>query len=413
MKGSVKQRGKYWQYSFDAGKIDGKRNRISKSGFSTSAEASAAMRKAMTEYDNAGVIFKPSEITVSDFMDFWLKEYCEPNLRFNTVRGYKDITRLHIKPSLGKYKLKSVTPNVIQKWINTKKIEGYSYNMVTDIFAVLSGAIKYAVNPCQFISSSPCLYIKLYLPKEHRGRGKITTVSDDNYVKILNRFPARTNFHIAFVLGYELGTREGETFAIRKDTIDFTEKMVSIKDQLTWQEGHFVLSQPKTPTSVRDIPMTATLEKELHIQLAWIAENRLKYGEYYYQQYFRHGLDKRTVFEFPVSVNPGPGYTKIDFINVKENGQLLTPHSIKYACRVIHQELMIQFHYHELRHTFATKHVEHGTDPMIVKELLGHTNLSTTAAYYVAVNTDMKRKAADNFEKCCHDFMNGNKMATK
>lgn len=145
--------------------------------------------------------------------------------------------RLHIKPSLGKYKLKSLTPAVIQKWINTKKIEGYSYNMITNIFAVLSGAMKYAVNPCQYISFSPCLYIKLYLPKEHRGRGRITTVTDDNYVKILDRFPARTNFHIAFVIGYELGTREGETFAIRKDTLDFKEKMVSIEDQLTWQEG--------------------------------------------------------------------------------------------------------------------------------------------------------------------------------
>jgi integrase len=302
MKGSVKKRGNYYQYCFDAGMINGKRNRITKSGFESSTEASAAMRKAMREYDNAGVVFKPSEITVNDFMDFWIKEYCEPNLKFNTVRGYKEITKLHIKPSLGKYKLKSLTAAVIQKWINTKKIEGYSYNMVQDIFAVLSGAMKYAVNPCQYIAFSPCLYIKLFLPKEHRGRGKITTVSNENYLKILERFPARTNFHMAFVLGYELGTREGETFAINKGTINFKDRTIMIKNQLTWQNKHFVLSSPKTPTSYREIPMTATLEKELHTQLAWIAENRLKYGDSYYQQYIRReGNDGMTSVIYTVS----------------------------------------------------------------------------------------------------------------
>ena len=63
----LRRRGPYWQYSFEGARIDGKRQTISKSGFHTKTEASAAGAQAMSEYNRAGAVFKPSEISVSDY----------------------------------------------------------------------------------------------------------------------------------------------------------------------------------------------------------------------------------------------------------------------------------------------------------------------------------------------------------
>ena len=64
-----RKRGSYWEFSFEGARIAGKRQTISKSGFRTKAEASAAGAKAMAEYNRAGSVFTPSEISVSDYFD--------------------------------------------------------------------------------------------------------------------------------------------------------------------------------------------------------------------------------------------------------------------------------------------------------------------------------------------------------
>ena len=66
MKGGTRKRGKSWSYYFDAATIGGKRKKIEKGGFRTKKEAEAALAKALTEYDNSGQVFTPSEISVSD-----------------------------------------------------------------------------------------------------------------------------------------------------------------------------------------------------------------------------------------------------------------------------------------------------------------------------------------------------------
>lgn len=96
MQGGVRKRGKTWSYYFDLGKIDGKRKKKGNGGFRTKKEAEQALTAAMNEYNNAGTVFEPSEITVSDYLDQWYDLYCKPNLRYNSQLGYLKIIEVHL-----------------------------------------------------------------------------------------------------------------------------------------------------------------------------------------------------------------------------------------------------------------------------------------------------------------------------
>lgn len=66
MEGHVRKRGKKWYYSFEAASVDGKRKRIERVGGNTKKEAEAALRKAKQQYENTGLLFEPTEISVAD-----------------------------------------------------------------------------------------------------------------------------------------------------------------------------------------------------------------------------------------------------------------------------------------------------------------------------------------------------------
>ena len=85
MKGGVRQRGLTWSYYFDLGIVDGKRKKKEKGGFRTKGDVDKALRKAMTEYENAGSVIDQSNITVFDYFDYWNKEYVLINCKYNTV----------------------------------------------------------------------------------------------------------------------------------------------------------------------------------------------------------------------------------------------------------------------------------------------------------------------------------------
>lgn len=227
MKGSVRKRGNTWSYYFDLGKVDGKRKRKEKGGFRTKKDAEQALAKALTEYNNAGQCFEPSEISVSDYLDLWFDQYCKMNLKYNTQLAYLQTIENHLKPAFGTYKLKALNSSAIQEFANSLKLKGYAKSHLKNIITTLSGALNYAIEPLRFILLNPCDKIKYpkYTGKKKEVRYIINT---ESFNKIIKRFPESSPFHIPLLIGYYTGLRIGECFGLTWDDIDFENKVISV-----------------------------------------------------------------------------------------------------------------------------------------------------------------------------------------
>ena len=214
----ARKRGNKWEYRFEAAAVGGQRKQICKSGYLTKKEAMEAGAKAYNEYTQAGAVFTPNNSSYADYLDYWLSTYCKNNLKSVTHDNYIKKIRLYIKPHLGRYMLSSLTPAVLQDFINKIFNEGYSRNTLTVIKGILSNSLSYAVEPLHYLQSSPMTYVKL---PSTRAKPAIPFRSEPHiYIdkgmieKIFERFPEGSSAHIPLMLGYKCGLRLGEAFGL-------------------------------------------------------------------------------------------------------------------------------------------------------------------------------------------------------
>jgi len=410
MEGHIRKRGDKWYYSFELSNVDGKRKRIERVGGRTKKEAEAALRVALQEYNNAGLHFEPSEISLSDYMDYWFKNYVQLNCKFNTQSSYEIIIRNHIKPALGIYKLKSLTPAVLQEFVNGKYLSGFSKHHLTNIISVLGGSLNYAVHPCKFIKDNPMQYVKY--PRYEHSKLEIDhkVISTDNFDKIIERFPAGTTFNIPLMIGYYTGCRIGEVMGVTWNDIDLEKRTLDVNKLIYKRKPEWYFGSTKTESSVRNLKIGKTLVDALKKHKVWQMENRLKYGQHYIQQYEVEEIDEKTneklrrIYSLPVSVDAGI-MQPINMVCTKEDGEMVTPDTFKYASRVIHYSLGILFNFHSLRHTHATTLIENGANVKDVQERLGHANIETTLGTYTHATEKSKEQSVDIFEKAVnHDL---------
>ncbi|NFB93616.1 site-specific integrase [Clostridium botulinum] len=372
MKGSVRKKGNRWYYSFYTGTVDGKRKRIERAGGDTKKEAEKALRNALLEFEKAGSILNESNISVSDYFDYWHKEYVIINCKYNTQLYYRQIIDKHIKPALGIYKLKSLTPSVLQKFLNKKYLNGFAKNSVSNFYGVLSGALKMAVYPYQLIKENPMNYVNM--PKYNNvknDKNDLKVITLEQFNKIINRFPKGSSFHVPLYIGFNTGLRAAEVCGLTWNCINFDDRTLTVEKILLKKEREWIFGTPKTKSSNRTILIGKTLYNILKSHKKWQIENKLKYGKY---------------------------YTHSNFICTKENGQLVTPDSLKYLSRVVNYELNISFSFHSLRHTHATMLLESGANIKDIQKRLGHSKLSTTMDTYSHVTKNLSEDSIARFE---------------
>lgn len=380
----ARKRGNKWEYRFEAAAVGGQRKQICKIGYLTKKEAMEAGAKAYNEYTQAGAVFTPNNSSYADYLDYWLSTYCKNNLKSVTHDNYIKKIRLYIKPHLGRYMLSSLTPAVLQDFINKIFNEGYSRNTLTVIKGILSNSLSYAVEPLHYLQSSPMTYVKL---PSTRAKPAIPFRSEPHiYIdkgmieKIFERFPEGSSAHIPLMLGYKCGLRLGEAFGLVWSDIDFEKGTLAVNRQVQWQSGskehgngYWYFSEPKY-NSFR----TISLDNALIDLLKREKQRQDRAAEYYADKYIH-------LFEGDNSreLNTDGKGVEIYPICRRENGEYIQSRVMQHTSMIIHTQLGCEdFDFHSLRHTHATNLAEAGANPKYVQARLGHKNIQVTMQVY-------------------------------
>lgn len=340
---------------------------------------------------------------MSDYLDFWYKNYCVPNLAENTLLDYKNKIDNHLKPAFGIYRLSSLQAATIQEFINQLKLKGYAKSSIKGILSTLSVALDYAIEPLQYIKDNPCRYIKVgAVSRPPRER---IVLSDEEFIQITERFPEGSRFHLPLMIGWYCGLRISECLALTWDHIDFDARTIYVQHQTVrrsaGQKTFWALREPKYKSS-RKVIFGDALYQILKAEKKRQQQNELLHGEFYTIHYLSDFTDEAgATRQRIVSAQKGQavGVNRFNLICVDVNGEMTTSDSFKYCSRVIHHELKIAFDYHSLRHTHATRLIEAGANVKAVQERLGHKNITTTMNVYVHNTNEMAQAAADIFEK--------------
>lgn len=381
---SFRKRGKLWEYRFNITLADGKRKQIGHSGYRTKKEAEQAGNKALLKESKINTAASPAYMKLSDYLSFWLENYCEVNLKSTTCEGYRKRIQITINPALGTQPLIDLTPMTLQTFINKLFHEGYSRNSISSIKGVLSGSLTYAVSPAGFIASNPMATVRMpnwrAKPKKPSRKKVRQAITAEQWECLMTRFPREHPSHISLNLGYHLGLRLGEAFGLLWDDIDFVNGTVSVRRQVQWDSSHhcWFFSEPKY-----DSCRTMTIDPVL-LELLKDEHQRQENAKAYYGSRYKQVLVNE-------QQQIGASGKPVQLVNVRENGTFIAPRTLHNTSRVAHLELnMPLFDFHSLRHTHATMLLEAGVNPLDIQERLGHTKLAMT--WHYAHNTEAIRQ---------------------
>ncbi|MES1047197.1 site-specific integrase [Heyndrickxia oleronia] len=372
MQGGVRKRGDNWYYYFEAGKVNGKRKKIERKGGSTKKEAQIALRNAIAEFEQKGNTILESNISASDYLDYWFKNYVLINCKYNTQQYYRGIIDNHIKPYFGSYKLKQISSKSLQEFLNKKFLDGFSKSSISNFNGVLQKAFRMAVDPYNFIKKNPASSIHLPKFDESLKDDKLKVISRDDFYKIIARFPEGSSFYIPLQIAFHTGMRASEVCGLTWDYVDLDKRIIKVRQILILKGSTIEFGTPKTTSSNRDILIGETLVDILKKHKKRQEKNKQDYQEHYMNS---------------------------NFVCTKENGQVITMNTLKYLSRVVNYELCINFNFHSLRHTHATMLLESGANPKDVQKRLGHNRIATTLDTYSHVTETMEKSTINLFEQ--------------
>ncbi len=340
-------------------------------------------------YENEKEINIKKDIKLDKWYTEWMNVYKYDVIRENTKRHYNQVYYKHISPTLGNFLLSNITQLQIKKLLRDLDKQGYGFETRNKVRILLVDIFNKALIN-EYVRRNPAKGISIKRDEKVERR-----VLSQEEQAIFFDCSKGTFYDNLFVTAVTTGMRIGELAALRWKDVDLDNKLIHVTRTLVYQkfEGdqkkEFHLGDPKTDTSVRDIPINRQCEIALKRQFM-----------------------QKSVVEAKMPVTKQVDKQFADLLFTTKYNTPINSQIVSEAIEKIVKEInltrdyldeMETFSAHCFRHTFATRCFEAGIAPKTVQAYLGHASLQMTMDLYTSVMpkhlTDEMDKVADAIDR--------------
>jgi integrase len=362
-KGNIIIRGKtprhYGMYREDVLQPDGTFKRVRRtvllglvSGLSERA-AWKLFQPYLNRVNEAAKLPPRSGITLEAFVEEWRTKVAM-NLATTSTRAMNSHLRAHILPKLGSLTLPEINTKTVQGFVSYLAVPGRAAKTVENVLLTLSSILRTA--KAWEYACGGFSFADITMPRAG-VREDQPIMTDEEAGRIIAAAPEWFGTIVALTI--ILGLRIGETLALRVRDLDFSRKIIHVRQSI---DAVTRLPQAvKSKASRADLPMPSWLEVRLHNHL---------------------------------QTHDG----KTDFLFVNGRGRPYSANKLRE--KVLHPLLaklgIPRKGFHPMRHGASSSLLDDGATPAVVQKQLRHSDARTTLGIYGHVVGNSQRNAVEN-----------------
>lgn len=325
----------------------------------TRAEVAEKLAKAVMNRAE-GLVFDGGSLRLFEYLERWLADSVRDTVRATTYENYSYLVRTYIVPSLGRVKLKALTPAHVQRFYREKLDSGLAPRTVQYLHTLLRKALKQAVK-WGMVPRNVTDAVDAPRPAK-----KETKYFSFDQAKAFLKVASEDRFWALYVLALSTGLRRGELLGLRWEDLDLEREVLRVRRSLTPDAKSY--NQPKSVKGRRSVRLTLGAVEAMKLHKINQDREKTCLGSLWQEQGLVFPSSKGTPF----------------------NPSNLLNRSFKPLLR---RAGLPMIRFHDLRHTFATLMFSNGEHPKIVQEILGHAQITLTLDTYSHVLPSMQEGA--------------------
>lgn len=290
-------------------------------------------------------------------------------------QGYcRNLGNLNIlkKADFAKMPIRTVEEKDVNKYLES--LNKYSMSMVKQLFRQVKLGFALA-KEYKIIQDNLMESRDMKCPKTGKPVKKVRGLTRNEQKKLVERMKTkkppegRNDYRLQLFIELYSGMRMGEINALRLGDIDFDNNVIHVKSTISrgLDYREFVKDGTKTKTGQRDVPISKTLKP-----------------------FLEEAIRKQK-----------PNKENLIFFDYNKNDVISTVQVNSYYQRLCKDIGIPALGQHALRHTFATRCIESGVPPIVLKTWLGHTDIHTTLDTY----TDVFKSLDNSAMKTLDDYL--------